>query len=391
MQGEKFRGGVDSDPNVCGCSPIALHECQALDRRPASAFEINQGTRQNMAKRIAVAGYGAVGRALVERLSARGDDVRIVQREAEAPTGLPRDVTCVCANLEDAGAAQSALENVDIVVCAVGVPYRSDVYVRVWPVVMRNLLDACASSGARFVFADSLYMYGPQTRPLTEEMQLTDDGQKPRVREEITRLWQKAHEDGQVRAMAVRASDFYGPKATTSVLSTLGVARLMIGKPTLSPYPPDQPHDFTYVPDFARALETLIDADDDAYGQAWHVPNAPTRSLRELLTLAARLICVRPRITVLTPMLAALVGIVRSDVRELKEMRFQWDGPYLVDTTKFSRRFWSDPTPFEDGLRATIASYEKGPVRDGGILAVQAFQGRRGRKSAAPPIGSVDT
>jgi hypothetical protein len=50
------------------------------------------------------------------------------------------------------------------------------------------------------------------------------------------------------------AFDFYGPKAPTSVLSTLGVARLLAGKPALAPYPPDQPHDFTYVPDFARAL-----------------------------------------------------------------------------------------------------------------------------------------
>lgn len=133
--------------------------------------------------------------------------------------------------------------------------------------------------------------------------------------------------------------------------------RLLAGKPALAPYPPDEPHDFTFVPDFARALETLIDADDDAYGQAWHVPNAPTRSLRELLILAAGLIGVPPRVTVLTPTLATILGIFRSDVRELKEMRFQWDRPYFVDATKFSRRFWSDPTPFEDGLRATVAAY----------------------------------
>ena len=162
-----------------------------------------------------------------------------------------------------------------------------------------------------------------------------------------------------MRATAVRASDFYGPKTPTSVLSTMGVARLLIGKRALAPYPPDQPHDFTYVPDFARALETLVDAADDAYGQAWHVPNAPTRSLRELLTLAAKLIGVRPRVTVLGPMLSTLLGIFRSDVRELKEMHFQWDRPYLVDATKFSRRFWNDPTSFEDGLLATIASYKK--------------------------------
>ena len=289
----------------------------------------------------------------------RGDDVRVVQSGAEAPLGLPPDVAFVRANLEDAGEAQAAFADVDVVVCAVGIPFRSEVYVRVWPIVMRNLLDASAKCGARFVFADSLYLYGPQTRALIEETPLTAYGQKPRVRAEITRLWQKAHEDGLVRATAVRASDFYGPQTSTSVLSTMGVARLMDGKSALAPYPPNQPHDFTYVPDFARALETLVDAADDAYGQAWHVPNAPTRSLRELLTLAAKLIGVRPRVTVLGPMLSTLLGIFRSDVRELKEMHFQWDRPYLVDATKFSRRFWNDPTSFEDGLLATIASYKK--------------------------------
>ena len=40
-------------------------------------------------------------------------------------------------------------------------------------------------------------------------------------------------------------------------------------------------------------------------------------------------------------------------------MRFQWDRPYLVDASKFGKRFWSDATSFEDGLDATIAFYRK--------------------------------
>jgi nucleoside-diphosphate-sugar epimerase len=308
-----------------------------------------------MPKRIVVAGFGAVGRGLTDRLSARGDSVTIVQRHRPA---LPANCTFLSANLENANESLTVMANADAVVCAVGIPYVSAVYEHVWPIVMRNMLEGCAKSGARFVFADSLYMYGPQTRPLTEDMPLTDYGRKPRVRAEITRLWRQAHSSGQVRAVAVRASDFYGPDVPTSVLSTLGVARLVSGKPALVPYPPDHPHDFTYVPDFARALVSLIDASDDAYGKAWHVPNAPTRSLRELLNLAAMLMGVTPRVTVLPPLLMPFLGQFRADVRELKEMRFQWDHPYYVDATKFSRRFWSDPTPFEEGLRATIAFYQ---------------------------------
>ncbi len=306
---------------------------------------------------VAVVGYGAVGRALAALLSSRGDSVRVIQRNrpASMPAGCvfrPADVM-VLPTLARASAGTNA------VVCCIGVPYVSSIYKRVWPVAMTNLLAACATSGARFVFADSLYMYGPQTRPLKEELPLTDFGVKPRVRAEITRLWRDAHEAGRVQAVSVRASDFYGPGVETSVISRLGVARLLAGRPALAPYPPDNPHDFTYVPDFARALATLLDASDDAYGQAWHVPNAPTRTLRDILNLAATLIGVSPRVETLPRALAALVGLFRTDVRELAEIRFQWDRPYIVDTSKFCARFWRGPTSFDDGLAATISYYRK--------------------------------
>ncbi len=57
--------------------------------------------------------------------------------------------------------------------------------------------------------------------------------------------------------------------------------------------------------------------------------------------------------------LARLVGLFRADVRELAEMRFQWDRPYVVDASKFGARFWRDTTSFEDELAATIAYYRK--------------------------------
>jgi len=310
-----------------------------------------------MVERIAVDGFGAVGRSLVDRLSARGNQITIVQRQK--PAVVPANCTFRRADLENAEQMQRALADAGAVVCAAGIPYVAKIWERVWPAIMRNLLDACAKSGARFVFADNLYMYGPQTRPLTEDMPLTDYGRKPRVRAEITRLWLEAHASGRVRATAVRASDFYGPDVPTSVLSTMGVARLLAGKPALAPYPPDQPHAFAYVPDFARALVTLIDAPDDAYGEVWHVPNALACSLREALALAARIIGVRPRITVLPPALLSILGVFRKELRELKEMRFQWDRPYLVDATKFSRRFWSDPTPLAEALGATIEFYQR--------------------------------
>jgi nucleoside-diphosphate-sugar epimerase len=304
---------------------------------------------------IVVAGFGAVGRALVAQLTARGDQVCIVQRVE--PKSLPQGATFLSCDIEDARATTHALAGAGTVVCAVGLPYRSGIFTRIWPLVMRNLLEACAKTDARFVFADNLYMYGPQTAPLTEAMPLTTYGAKPRARAEITALWREAHAAGRLRACAVRASDFYGPDVPTSVVSTFGVQRLLAGKPALAPYPVEHPHALTYVPDFARAVVSLIDAPDEAYGQAWHVPNAPARPLRDMLDLAADLIGVRRRITVLPQALMPMLGLFSPDIRELREMRFQWDRPYLVDASKFATAFWRDATPLDEGLRATIAFY----------------------------------
>lgn len=308
-----------------------------------------------MVGRTAVVGYGAVGRATASLLLSRGEAVRIVQRRE--PGALVAGCMYHAADVEDSDSTMRACANMNNVVCCLGVPYDSALWQRVWHSAMANLLSACAASGSRFVFADSLYMYGPQTQRLTEKTPLTDYGRKPRIRAEITRMWRAAHEAGRVRAVAVRASDFYGPDVPTSVISAFGVARLLAGKAALVPYSPDFPHDFTYVPDFARALVTLMDAPDDAYGQAWHVPNAPTRTLREVLKLAAARIQVPARIQVLPRAFAILLGLFRRDLRELTEMRFQWDRPYLVDTSKFAERFWHNATPFEDGLDATIHFY----------------------------------
>jgi nucleoside-diphosphate-sugar epimerase len=306
-------------------------------------------------RKIAVIGYGAVGRETSAMLAARGDKVRIVQRSK--PKVLPEGYTFHAADSTDRDAIIAACAGVDTVICCIGLPYDSAVWKRAWPVTIANLIDGCTLSTARFIFADNLYMYGPQTTPLIEETPLTSYGRKPALRAAITEQWKSAHDAGRLRAVAVRAADFYGPDVATSVISSLGIARLLAGQPALSPYSPEHPHDFVYVPDFSRALVSLVDAPDYAYGQAWHVPHAPTRSLRDVLTLAASLIGVRTRITVLPAALSPIIGLFSKEVGEIGEMRFQWDRPYIVDASKFGLRFWNDATSFERGLGETIAFY----------------------------------
>jgi len=305
---------------------------------------------------VAIIGYGAVGREAAKALAARGASVRIVQRRS--PKILPDGATFFAGDALDRESLRRACADCGAVICCLGFPYDSRIWREAWPRTMDNLLAVCAETRARFVFADNLYMYGPQDAPLDESMPLTDFGRKPRVRADITRAWMEAHRAGRVEATAVRASDFYGPDVENSVLSVFAVQRLAQGKAALIPYSPDHPHDFTYVPDFSRALASLVEAPDDAYGQAWHAPNASVETLRAHIERAAALLGVAPRISVLPRPLLHIVGLFDRQVYELIEMGFQTDRPYQVNATIFSSRFWGDATPFDVGLKATVDFYK---------------------------------
>lgn len=223
---------------------------------------------------------------------------------------------------------------------------------------MRNLLEACEAAGARLVFADNLYLYGPTKGPITEELPAVDYGVKPKARAEVTRLWQAAHAEGRVKVATVRSPDFYGPGVEQSVLGSASLMPLAKGKRAGLIGNPDLPHDVAHVSDYARAVITLRDADDDAYGQAWHVPCAPTLTLRQHLQITADAVGVKLQLTVVPRWLTPIIGAFVPFVKEGVEMQFLFDRPYVVKANKFRKRFWSDVTPFETGL-AEAANYFK--------------------------------
>jgi nucleoside-diphosphate-sugar epimerase len=310
--------------------------------------------RLTMTDDIVMLGYGPVGRATVAQLLAQGRRVRVAQRTR--PADLPDGVGFTRCDVLDAQSVHTAFAGAAQVAVAIGFTYSGVVWERVWPIAMRHLLDGCAGHGARMVFLDNLYMLGPQRAPLVETMALTDHGRKPAVRAAITRMWQ---DDARVRVAALRAPDFYGPGVLLSHLGETGLAALARGKPALFVFSPDQPHDYAYVPDIGRAMVSLLDAGDDAFGRAWHMPCAPTRTSRAILALGAAALGVPLRLRVIPPPLRAALGLVMPPLREMGEMRFQWDRPYQVDASAWKARFWSDVTTFEHGVEATVRSFQR--------------------------------
>jgi nucleoside-diphosphate-sugar epimerase len=307
---------------------------------------------------IVVFGYGACGTATVEQLIRAGRRVRVVQRRR--PSDLPASVEFVATDILDRDAVLAATRDASQIVLAVGFQYDGKVWRDMWPRTIANILAAAEANNARVVWVDNLYMYGPQTTPLREDMPLTSYGAKPAVRSEVTRMWMAASDAGRVKFASLRVPDFYGPGVgPLSHLGDLGFGALAKGKSATMVIPLDTPHDFAYVPDVGRAVVTLLNAPDDAFGQAWHMPSAPTRTAREILAIGAAALGVKPRVTAIPLWILPALAIVMPALKGFIEMKFQWDRPYHVDHSKFAKRFWRDVTPFEVGAVETALSFRK--------------------------------
>jgi nucleoside-diphosphate-sugar epimerase len=304
---------------------------------------------------VTVFGYGPTGEATVDRLIGRGQKVRVVQRRR--PANLPPGVAFQPCDVLYADQVLAAMKDAEQAVITTGFEYSGKVWRKVWPKAMANFIAAAEATGARMIQIDNLYMYGPQDAPLREDMPLTSYGVKPAVRAQVTRLWMKAAADKRILWAALRAPDFYGPGVGRSHLGDVGFGRIALGKAATPVMPPDTPHAFAYVPDIGRAAVSLLDADDDAYGQAWHVPCAPTMTPRQILAIGARTLGRKLKIMAIPPMMLKAMGVFVPFFREVSEMSFTWDRPYHVDASKFSERFWSDATPFEVGARVTALSF----------------------------------
>ncbi len=307
-----------------------------------------------MSDKVLVIGYGPVGAATAQILAARGQTVTVAQRRR--PIGLPEAIPFVACDVVRRASLRVAARGIQQIALAIGLPYSGALWREIWPKIIDNVVATAAETGARVVFVDNLYMYGPQAAPLTEDMALTTFGLKPAARAAATRIWQAASVAGRVRFAALRAPDFYGPGVTLSVLGDTGLNALARGRSAFWFHDSDIPHDIAYVPDFARAVVSLLDAPDDCFGQAWHVPCAPIRTGREVLALAAAALGVAPRVRNLPFWAVRALGWVNPPIGEFVEMKFAWDRPYRVDSSKFAARFWADPTPFEEGVAQAALS-----------------------------------
>jgi nucleoside-diphosphate-sugar epimerase len=162
-----------------------------------------------------------------------------------------------------------------------------------------------------------------------------------------------AHRSGRAQTAAVRASDFFGPGVEGSAFGDSFFDAIVAGKKAELLGDPDAAHSITYVPDLARAM-IAVAADPASWGRAWHAPTAPAITQREIVEVAAAAAGTEPIVRVVKPWQLWALGIVVKPVREMIEMRYEFEHDNVVDSTAFEQRFGITPTPLTESLAETV-------------------------------------
>jgi nucleoside-diphosphate-sugar epimerase len=299
-----------------------------------------------------VVGAGPVGTAITRLLHGRGDEVLVVTRSGSGPD-LP-GVRRVAADAADATRLSALAVGAVAIHDAANPPY--DRWATDWPPLHRALMTAAERTGAVLVGIGNLYGYGPVDGPLTEDLPLVATGTKGRVRADMWRDLAAGHEAGRFRAVEVRGSD-YVCAGQGSHLGDRLMPRLLAGRSVTVLPSADQPHTWTAVDDVARLAVTVAE-DERAWGRAWHVPSAPPRTQRQVVADLARVAGVpTPRVGEHPALLLRALGTVNPMVRELREVAYQLERPFVLDSTAAQRTFGLEPTPWETTLRRHVEAY----------------------------------
>ena len=135
---------------------------------------------------------GGTGSAVVSELARRGLRARAVTRSGKGD--VPEGVEQVAADVGTADGARQACEGAAVVYHCAQPPYTK--WSELFPAMTAAIIDGAAAAGAKLVFADNLYVYGPPDGPMTEETPQRAQGKKGRIRIKMADAILAAHADG---------------------------------------------------------------------------------------------------------------------------------------------------------------------------------------------------
>lgn len=294
---------------------------------------------------------GVIAKELSSHLPRYTTGIRQVSRK-------PRKVNpadeLVAADLLQYDETEKAVAGSEVVYLVAGLKYDTKVWREQWPRLMRNVIDACKKHESKLVFFDNVYAYGLVDGVMTEDTPFNPTSRKGEVRARTASMLLEEVQAGNLQGMIVRAADFYGPAAVSSLTHTTVTERLKTKKTPRWMGDPKAVHTFTYTPDAGSTVAVLGNT-PSAFNQTWHALTSKERMTGELyVKIACDVMGQSYRIQNLSRFSVRLLGLFVPILGEFLEMMYQLENDYVFDSTKFEAAFHLQPTAYKEGIEKTL-------------------------------------
>lgn len=295
---------------------------------------------------------GAIGSELAKSLAGYTTDIRLVSRN-------PRKVNpadeLLSADLTKKDQVDKAITGSSIVYLTVGFDYNTKLWQTLWVPLIQNVIEACLKYDCKLVFFDNVYAIGGNNvKHITEESTISPCSKKGAVRAEVDKLVLKAMESSKLQAIIARAPDFFSEFKDRSLLMNLVYDNLAKGKKAQWFCNAKVVHTTGYAPDLAKGTAMLGNT-PEAYGQIWNLPTDPERITGEQwIHLFAQEMNTSNKYQVLPGWGMKALGLFVPILKEMYEMRYQYDRDYYFDSSKFMKKFNYIPTDNKTAVKQTV-------------------------------------
>lgn len=260
------------------------------------------------------------------------------------------------ADLTDRNQVFKAIEGSEIVYLTLGFDYNAKLWERVWPPLIKNVIDACLRYSAKLVFFDNLYAIGgDNVNHITEVSPISPTSKKGSVRAEVVQIILESIEKRGLIAIIARSADFFGSIKKTSILMNLCMIIWKKGKKAQWFCNPKVIHSTSYTPELAKGTAMLGNS-KDAYNQIWNLPTDPHKITgEEWINLFAAEMQTSNKYQVLPGWGINALGLFVPFMKEMNEMRYQYDRDYYFDSSKFNNHFKYSPTTNAEPVKKIVA------------------------------------
>ncbi len=295
-------------------------------------------------------GTGPLGKWTACELLKQGKQVRLINRSGKTDN-LPAGAEIV------AGDAYDTAKNKELTCGAAAVYQCAQPAYYEWTEKFLGfqsaILEAAAANSAKFIVADNLYMYGDtHGQPIRENMPYQCHTKKGTMRGEMAEAVMEAHSSGKVRAAIARASNFFGPD--DHIVTDLAIRPAVQGKTINLLGRMDQPHSFSYAPDFGKLLAAL-GTHDEALGQVWFTPSPAAVTQAEFVSMLESELGHKVKYLAAGATMMRFLGLFNPTMRETVEMMYEWTQPFIIDTRKAEQAFGWSGTPLKQAITETVA------------------------------------